>query len=193
MHLKTTMRIRSRLLGGVAALLFATALGGQEAQSGGPKVGDLAPDFTLAAATKAGVNPTPITLSGLRGQTVVLAFFPKARTGGCTAQMEAYRDQYATLFNDGNGVIVLAISTDDAPTLHDWAAEKSFPVTFLSDKDATVGQLYDVKAPALNINRRVLFVIGPDGRVRHVMRPFRELSADAYTELGEAVRSARGG
>ena len=39
-------------------------------------------DFTLPASTKDGVSPAPITLSGLRGQTVVLAFFPKARTGG---------------------------------------------------------------------------------------------------------------
>jgi len=40
--------------------------------------------------------------------------------------------------------------------------------------------------------RRVVFVIGPDGRVTHIMRPFRELSADAYTELGEAVKKASG-
>jgi peroxiredoxin Q/BCP len=107
--------------------------------------------------------------------------------------MEAYRDQYATLFKNGNGVTVLAISTDDVVTLADWAKEKSFPVTFLSDKDATVGRLYDVKMPAININRRVVFVVGPDGRVQHVMRPFRELSADAYVELGNAVQKAAGG
>jgi thioredoxin-dependent peroxiredoxin len=72
----------SRLLAATAALLFATTLGAQAAQEGGPKVGDLAPDFTLAAATKAGVNPAAVKLSDFRGQTVVLAFFPKARTGG---------------------------------------------------------------------------------------------------------------
>jgi peroxiredoxin len=55
------------------------------------------------------------------------------------------------------------------------------------------GRLYDVKVPAVNINRRVVFVVGPDGKVAHVMRPFRELSADAYTELGEAVKKASGG
>lgn len=107
--------------------------------------------------------------------------------------MEAYRDQYATIFKNGNGVTVLAVSTDDVATLADWAKEKDFPVTFLSDKDAVVGRLYDVKAPAVNINRRVVFVVGPDGKVQHVMRPFRELSADAYVELGEAVKKASGG
>jgi peroxiredoxin Q/BCP len=107
--------------------------------------------------------------------------------------MEAYRDQYATIFNNGQGVRVLAISTDDVATLADWAKEKDFPVTFVSDRDAVVGRAYDVKAPAVNINRRVVFVVGPDGKVAHVMRPFRELSADAYTELGAAVRRAGGG
>ena len=64
---------------GLVALIAPGALA---AQDGGPKVRDLAPDFTLPAATRDGLRPKPITLSGLRGQTVVLAFFPKARTGG---------------------------------------------------------------------------------------------------------------
>jgi peroxiredoxin Q/BCP len=107
--------------------------------------------------------------------------------------MEAYRDQYATIFNNGQGVKVLAISTDDVATLADWAKEKDFPVTFVSDRDAVAGRAYDVKVPAVNMNRRVVFVVGPDGKIAHVMRPFRELSADAYTELGAAVRRAGGG
>ena len=68
-----------RAVRGLVALIAPGALA---AQDGGPKVGDLAPDFTLPAATREGLRPKPITLSGLRGQTVVLAFFPKARTGG---------------------------------------------------------------------------------------------------------------
>jgi peroxiredoxin Q/BCP len=52
------------------------------AQDGGPKVGDVAPDFTLKGSTKDGVMPKPIHLADFRGQTVVLAFFPKARTKG---------------------------------------------------------------------------------------------------------------
>ena len=52
------------------------------AQDGGPKVGDVAPDFTLRGSTKDGLLPKPIHLADFRGQTVVLAFFPKARTKG---------------------------------------------------------------------------------------------------------------
>jgi len=66
----------------VRGLVALIAPGAVAAQDGGPKVGDFAPDFTLPAATRDGLRPKPITLSGLRGQTVVLAFFPKARTGG---------------------------------------------------------------------------------------------------------------
>lgn len=76
------MRTPSRLLSALAAVLFSAPLAAQDAPSGGPKVGDPAPDFTLPAATKAGVNPAPLKLSDLQGQTVVIAFFPKARTGG---------------------------------------------------------------------------------------------------------------
>lgn len=52
------------------------------AQDLGPKVGDVAPDFTLPASTKDGMLANPIHLADLKGQVVVLAFFPKARTGG---------------------------------------------------------------------------------------------------------------
>jgi peroxiredoxin Q/BCP len=66
----------------VAAALAAVASARARAQDGGPRVGDVAPDFTLRAATKDGVMPKPLHLADFRGQTVVLAFFPKARTKG---------------------------------------------------------------------------------------------------------------
>jgi thioredoxin-dependent peroxiredoxin len=71
----------------VLATACALALGSSaQAQDtvvpGGPKVGDVAPDFELAAATMTGPSQTPVRLSDLQGQTVVIAFFPKARTGG---------------------------------------------------------------------------------------------------------------
>jgi peroxiredoxin Q/BCP len=69
----------------VAAALAATGLvamtaGGLPAQ--GPKAGDMAPDFTLKGSTKDGLLPQPVHLADFRGRTVVLAFFPKARTKG---------------------------------------------------------------------------------------------------------------
>jgi peroxiredoxin len=111
--------------------------------------------------------------------------------------MEAYRDQYAKLFNGGNGVAVIGISADDDTVQANWAREKRFPVYFASDPDRLAGNAYDVNYPGYpltNMRRRVVFVIGPDGKVAHIMRPFRELADTSYVELGDAVaRAAKGG
>lgn len=70
----------------LAGALVGAPLGAQTAppapQDVGPKVGEMAPDFALPASTKAGLLAKPIRLSDLKGQVVVLAFFPKARTSG---------------------------------------------------------------------------------------------------------------
>jgi peroxiredoxin Q/BCP len=73
---------RLAAVGAVVAALAAVVAARALAQDGGPKVGDVAPDFTLKGSTKDGLLPKPIHLADFRGQTVVLAFFPKARTKG---------------------------------------------------------------------------------------------------------------
>jgi peroxiredoxin len=102
--------------------------------------------------------------------------------------MEAYRDQYAKLFNGGKGVAVIGISADADTVQADWARDAKFPIYFASDTDRAIGTAYDVNYPApLKFEKRVVFVIGPDGRIAHIMRPFSELSADSYDQLGAAV------
>ncbi len=107
--------------------------------------------------------------------------------------MDAYRDQYATLFNGGKGVQVLAISVDPDTAQASWAADKKYPVTFLSDPGAEVGTAYHVVVDfrGTKLDSRVVYVIGPDGKIAHVMAPFREVDPTAYTELGQAVEAAR--
>jgi peroxiredoxin Q/BCP len=109
--------------------------------------------------------------------------------------MDAYRDQYATLFNGGNGVKVFAISVDPDTALASWAADKSYPVTFLSDVGAVVGTKYGVAVDfrGNKLDGRVVYVIDPKGKVAHVMAPFREVDPTAYTELGEAIDRVAGG
>jgi len=104
--------------------------------------------------------------------------------------MEAYRDQYATLFKGGKGVTVIGISTDDDTVLANWAREKNFPVLFASDADGKVGSAYDSKMPVVKYEKRDVFVIGADGRLTKVIRGFKELSPASYTELGDAVDQA---
>jgi peroxiredoxin len=105
-------------------------------------------------------------------------------------QTEAYRDQYATLFNNGRNVVLLGVSVDPDTTLAAWAKESSYPGIFASDSGQVIGKLYGSLRGAFDA--RNLFVIGPDGRIAHRMISFNVLSQDAYTELEKAVDQAAG-
>jgi thioredoxin-dependent peroxiredoxin len=106
--------------------------------------------------------------------------------------MEAYRDQYAKLFNGGKGVVVIATSVDPDTALASWAHDSSFPILFASDVGGAIGRAYGVYDPKIKLDSRVVYVIAPDGKVAYRAKPFRELSADAYTELAAAVAKAGG-
>lgn len=102
-------------------------------------------------------------------------------------QMEAYRDQYATLFNNGRKVVVVGISVDPDTALASWAKDSDFPVLFASDTAGKVGALYGAYDEARKFDNRSLYVIGPDGTIAYKTQPFRVLVADAYTELGDVI------
>ena len=101
--------------------------------------------------------------------------------------MEAYRDQYATLFNNGRGVVVLAVSVDPDTTLASWARDASFPMLFGSDSGGVVGRRYGSFDSRNGVDDRSLYVIAPDGRVAYRAKPFRQMAAAAYVELGAVV------
>jgi peroxiredoxin len=101
--------------------------------------------------------------------------------------MEAYRDQYATLFNGGQDVVLMAISMDADTTLVNWAREADFPFLFVSDTGGTIGKLYGAHDEQRNTDNRSLIVIGPDGRIAHEMRPFRQMAQGAYDELAQVI------
>ena len=153
------------------------------------KVGDMAPDFSVTTVTSAGVESKPFKLSEHRGETVVLAFFPRARTSGCTTQMETYRDQYAQLFMGGKKVSLVGVSTDADSALTSWARDAKFPFRFAADIDRTVGVAFGVNS-GTGSHKRHLYVIDPQGRIALIETPFRQMSADAYTSLGAAIAQA---
>ena len=102
--------------------------------------------------------------------------------------MEAYRDQYATLFNNGKQVVVIGISSDADTTLANWARDSSFPLLYASDPDQTVAKLYgSADSPTSKFDTRNVFIIGPDGRIASRMMKFNVMSGDAYTELAKLV------
>jgi peroxiredoxin Q/BCP len=103
--------------------------------------------------------------------------------------MEAYRDQYATLFNNGRNVVVIGISVDPDTALASWARDEDFPVLFASDPGGTVGQQYAAYDAKNKTDNRSLFVVRPDGRIAYVTKPFKVLTPASYTELAAVVDS----
>ena len=172
-----------------AVLALSTSVAAaQTPNTTSPNVGEVAPDFTLHGATKDGVTPKPLTLSSYRGQTVVLAFFPRARSSGCTHQMQAYRDRYSQLFHQGKNVTLIAISTDADTTLAAWAKEQGFPFYFASDMGGKVGTTYGAFVNQYGgVDMRLLYVVGPDGKITYRAQPFKELVEASYTDLGHEI------
>ena len=177
---------------GVAGLAAASLLVAAEASAQAPAVASAAPDFASSGATRYGALDTPVKLSDYRGKTVVLAFFPKSRTRGCTIQMESYRDRFDSLFNGGKDVVVMGISADPDSTLVNWAREADFPVLFVSDVEGKIGSLYGAWNAERKYDTRALFIVAPDGTITYTTPAFNVLSADAYTELAAEVGKARG-
>jgi thioredoxin-dependent peroxiredoxin len=158
----------------------------------GPAVGRRAPTFRLPWAGRDGVGPAdqPYDLSLDRGKTVVLAFFPRDFTGGCTAEMKTFAEQYDSLF--GPDVVVVGISVDSLQTHSRFAASLNLPFRLLSDPSQEVARRYASKDGS-GYMRRTVYVVGPDGMVRYRNTRFNALDPNHYAELGAAVRRSRGG
>jgi thioredoxin-dependent peroxiredoxin len=101
--------------------------------------------------------------------------------------MNAYRDQYATLFKNGRNVVLIAISADPDTALASWARDSEFPFLFASDTGTAVARRYGALADRAGLTNRNLFVVGPDGRIAYRATPFQEVDPSAYTELGTAI------
>ncbi len=100
--------------------------------------------------------------------------------------MEAYRDQYATLFNNGRRIVVLGVSTDADTTLASWARDADFPFLFMSDADGAIASRYG-SFNGQRLESRALFVIAPDGTIAYHVPAFNQLAAKAYTDLAAVI------
>jgi peroxiredoxin len=101
--------------------------------------------------------------------------------------MEAYRDQYATLFHNGRKVAVIGISVDADTTLANWARESDFPIVFASDSGSVIGKMYGAFDAKNKVDNRSLFVVSPDGHVVYETPAFKVLAPAAYADLGHAI------
>ena len=137
-------------------------------------VGSKAPDFTLTSQDR-----QPVTLSGLRGKPVVLAFFPAAFSSVCQKEMCTFRDSMARLGKAD--AQVYGISVDTFFTLKAWQDQQQLNFPLLSDFNKEVIRAYGVFNEDMiglkGIAKRAVFVIDKDGVVRH-----REVLEDARNE-----------
>ena len=136
------------------------------------QAGQTAPDFTLPDE-----NNTPTTLSQFRGQKVLVYFYPKAMTPGCTVQAQGLRDSKADL--DAHGVKVLGISTDPVKRLPKFIERDNLNFTLLSDEDHAVADKFGVWGPKKFMGRefdglhRISFLIDENGTIAHVFDKFK--------------------
>lgn len=130
-----------------------------------------APDFTLPG------TDGPVHLRDLRGKVVVLYFYPRDNTPGCTTEACDFRDAYAHL--NQSGAVVLGVSTDTLASHQKFRAKHQLPFPLLVDEDATVSKQYGVYKEkhlygktSFGIERST-FVIGADGIVQKIYRKVR--------------------
>jgi peroxiredoxin Q/BCP len=133
------------------------------------KEGDQAPSFN--AETSGGGR---VSLSDLAGKHVVLYFYPKDDTPGCTKEACAFRDAYRQFVD--RGAIVLGVSTDPVRAHDKFITKYKLPFTLLADPEKKIVKDYGVWGPKTFMGRvfegthRVTFLIGPDGRIKKIWR-----------------------
>ncbi|HET8567279.1 MAG TPA: thioredoxin-dependent thiol peroxidase [Solirubrobacterales bacterium] len=144
-----------------------------------PGEGDKAPDFSLPDQ-----NGEQVRLSDLEGQTVVLYFYPRADTPGCTTQACGVRDHTAAYAEAGAKVI--GISPDEVKAIDKFAGKYDLDFTLLADADHTVAEAYGTWVEKSMYGKkymgvqRATFIIGPDGRIAKV---FPKVSPKTHDEV----------
>jgi peroxiredoxin Q/BCP len=156
----------------------------------GPDEGMKAPDFSLPWADKSGPAPDggEFSLSALKGQVVVLAFYPGDFTPGCTAEMRTFADRYENLFG---GAVVVGISTNDLESHARFAQSLGLPFRLLSDPSQRVAAKYGAKGSEGSA-RRVVYVIGKNGKVAWREMQFVATDPKGYDRLQAAIAAAQG-
>jgi peroxiredoxin Q/BCP len=160
------MRILILLIVVIAAGLMVLLLRPRSAKAELLKQGDLAPDFSTQAVADGQV--VPVKLTDYRGHKVVLYFYPKDNTPGCTKEACAFRDGFSELKNWG--IVVLGCSIDTADKHRAFAQKYNLPFPLLIDPDNKIAKAYgaDNGIPILGLDRRVTYVIDEDGRILKV-------------------------
>jgi peroxiredoxin Q/BCP len=141
-------------------------------------VNDKAPDFTLQDE-----NGKEIALKALRGKTVILYFYPRADTPGCTIEACEFRDSYKKM--QKTGAVLLGISPDTPKAQKKFQDKFTLPFTLLADADKKVAEAFGVMKEKNMYGKKVwgvartTFVIGPDGKIQHI---FEKVKPEGHAE-----------
>jgi peroxiredoxin Q/BCP len=163
-HTMLKVRATQTLTAGLAALLLAMPVQGAFAADM-PPVGTVAPNFTLPSQEN-----TPVSLSQYKGKWVVLYFYPKDQTSGCS--MEAHNFQRDLPKYDAANAVVLGVSMDTVDSHKVWCTKDSFTFKMLADPDHKAVDAYGVPVKQVNMNgtptsiaMRDTFLISPEGKI----------------------------
>jgi len=132
------------------------------------KEGDKAPDFTAKDQ-----NGSTVSLSDFKGKNVILYFYPKDDTPGCTAEACSFRDNYQSL--QGNGFEVIGVSTDSEKSHKKFEKKYSLPFPLIADEDKTINEAYSVWVEKNMYGRKYMgtarktFLIGQDGIIKKII------------------------
>ncbi len=145
------------------------------------KEGDWAPDFELPDS-----NGKRIRLSNFRGKKiVVLYFYPKDDTPGCTREACSFRDSHSAYEDDG--AEILGVSVDGTSSHQHFASKYGLPFTLLSDHEKTISKTYGVLRPNGTSDDRVTFIIDKEGRIAKI---FPQVRVDGHsTEVLDAIKN----
>ena len=157
-------------------------------------VNDKAPEFTLQDE-----NEKEISLKSLRGKVVVLYFYPRADTPGCTVEACAFRDTYKQM--QKTGAVLLGISPDTPKAQKKFQDKFTLPFSLLADADKKVANAFGVLQEKNMYGKKVMgiarttFVIGPDGKIQHIFPKVKPeghaVEVLAYLERSHQRRSVR--
>jgi peroxiredoxin Q/BCP len=154
-----------KILAGV--ILFMTTKNAAALEAGQP-----APEFEAPST-----GGKPVRLADLKGSWVVLYFYPKAFTPGCTKESCSLRDGYGAI--QGKGAVILGVSTDSLETQQKFKKEHNLPFDLLSDADKVVSKAYDALGFGGFMSQRKTFLIDPEGKIAHV---FGSVSVGSHDE-----------
>jgi peroxiredoxin Q/BCP len=154
-------------------------------------INDKAPEFALQDE-----NGNDISLKSLRGKLVVLYFYPRADTPGCTVEACEFRDTYKQM--QKTGTVLLGISPDTPKAQKKFQDKFKLPFSLLADADKKVAVAFDVLKEKNMYGKKVMgvvrttFIIGPDGKIQHIFPKVKPEghASEVLTYLKESTKGA---